>query len=129
MTAPYAPGSRTDATRTQEQFRDRPVLAQLNPGATTETTLYTVAKGRMASARVYVAEIGGAAATIRINIQDDGAATANKQYVCYGYALAANDAMSWGPFELGADDVIRVYASTANVAFTANGYDRPRDTT
>lgn len=99
------------------------VLGQANPAAITATTLYTVpsAKSAVVSTLV-VANLSATAATYRIAIRPAGAALANTHYIAYDVALSANDstALTLG-ITLATTDVITVYASTANVNFTAFG--------
>jgi glucose-6-phosphate dehydrogenase assembly protein OpcA len=99
------------------------VLGQVNPSATTATTLYTVpsAKSTVVSTLV-VANLASTAATYRIAIRPAGAALAANQYIAYDVALSANDstALTLG-ITLATTDVITVYASSANVNFTAFG--------
>lgn len=99
------------------------VLGQANPAAITATTLYTVpsAKSAVVSTLV-VANLAATAATYRIAIRPAGAALANTHYIAYDVALSANDstALTLG-ITLATTDVITVYASTANVNFTAFG--------
>lgn len=99
------------------------VLGQANPSATTATTLYTVpsAKSAVVSTLV-VANLSSSAATYRIAIRPAGAALASTHYIAYDVALSANDstALTLG-ITLATTDVITVYASSANINFTAFG--------
>jgi hypothetical protein len=99
------------------------VLGQVNPSATTATTLYTVpsAKSAVVSTLV-VANLSTSAATYRVAIRPGGATLANTHYIAYDVALSANDstALTLG-ITLATTDVITVYASSANVNFTAFG--------
>lgn len=99
------------------------VLGQSNPSATTATTLYTVpsAKSAVVSTLV-VANLAGTAATYRIAVRVAGAALANSQYIAYDVTVGANDSstLTLG-ITLATTDVITVYASTANLTFTAFG--------
>lgn len=99
------------------------VLGQANPSATTATTLYTVpsAKSAVVSTLV-VANLSTSAATYRVAIRPAGATLANTHYIAYDVALSANDstALTLG-ITLATTDVITVYASSANVNFTAFG--------
>jgi glucose-6-phosphate dehydrogenase assembly protein OpcA len=99
------------------------VLGQSNPSATTATTLYTVPSATQAVvSTIVVANLSTTAATFRIAIRVNGATLANSQYVAYDVTVGASDstALTLG-ITLGAADVITVYASTANVTFTAFG--------
>lgn len=99
------------------------VLGQSNPSATTATTLYTVPSATQAVvSTIVVANLTTTAATFRIAVRVAGAALANSQYVAYDITVGASDSttITLG-LTLGAADVITVYASTANVTFSAFG--------
>jgi hypothetical protein len=99
------------------------VLGQSNPSATTLTDVYTVpALKSTVVSTITVCEKGGATATYRISVAVTGAADTAKQYVVHDTALAANETKTYTlGITLAATDVIRVYASTANVAFNIFG--------
>ena len=99
------------------------VLGQSNPAATTATTLYTVPTATEAVvSTIVIANLTATAATFRIAIRPNGAALANSQYIAYDITVGASDstALTLG-ITLDAADVITVYASTANLTFTAFG--------
>jgi hypothetical protein len=98
------------------------VLGQVNPSATTATTLYTVPSDKTAVISTLVVANLSTAATYRIAVRVAGATLASSQYIAYDVALSANDstALTLG-ITLAATDVVTIYASTANVTFTAFG--------
>lgn len=99
------------------------VLGQSNPSATTATTLYTVpASTQTVVSTIVIANLAASSATFRIAVRVAGATLANSQYVAYDITVGASDstALTLG-LTLGAADVITVYASTANLTFTAFG--------
>jgi glucose-6-phosphate dehydrogenase assembly protein OpcA len=99
------------------------VLGQSNPSATTATTLYTVPSATQAVvSTIVIANLTSTSATFRIAVRVAGATLANSQYVAYDITVGASDstALTLG-VTLGAADVITVYASTANLTFTAFG--------
>jgi glucose-6-phosphate dehydrogenase assembly protein OpcA len=99
------------------------VLGQSNPSATTATTLYTVPSATEAVvSTIVIANLTATAATFRIAIRPDGATLANSQYIAYDITVGASDstALTLG-ITINAADVITVYASTANLTFTAFG--------
>ena len=99
------------------------VLAQVNPSATTATTAYTVPSvTQTVISTITVANLSASAVTYRIAVRPDAETLANKHYIAYDVALAANDttALTLG-LTLDAADVITVYASTANLAFNIYG--------
>lgn len=99
------------------------VLGQSKPSATTATTLYTVpASTQAVVSTIVIANLTATAATFRIAVRVAGAALANSQYVAYDITVGASDstALTLG-VTLNATDVVTVYASTANLTFTAFG--------
>ena len=99
------------------------VLGQVNPSATTATTLYTVPSATQSVvSTIVIANLVTTSATFRIAIRVGGATLANSQYVAYDVIVGGADstALTLG-ITLGATDVITVYGSTANLTFTAFG--------
>ena len=99
------------------------VLGQSNPSATTNTDVYTVPSATQAVvSTIVIANLAASSATYRISVRPAGAAQTNAMYVAYDITVGASDstALTLG-ITLGAADVLTVYASTANVSFTAFG--------
>ena len=99
------------------------VLGQLEPAATTETTLYTVPSATQAvCSTLSVCNRAAAAATFRIRIKINNAADDDKQFVCFDAPIAAKDTLllTFGA-TLGAGDVVVAYGSSADVSFTLFG--------
>ena len=99
------------------------VLGQVAPSATTNTTLDTVPSATQAVvSTIAVCNRAASAATYRIAVRPAGATLANEHYIAYDAPLAANDStfITIG-ITLGATDVITVYASSANLSFSAFG--------
>jgi glucose-6-phosphate dehydrogenase assembly protein OpcA len=99
------------------------VLGQSNPSATSATTLYTVPSATQAVvSTIVIANLTSTAATFRIAVRPGGATLANSHYIAYDVTVGASDstALTLG-ITLGATDVITVYASTANLTFSAYG--------
>jgi len=99
------------------------VLAQLNPSAVTETSLYSPSGESAIVSTLMICNQASAAATYRIAVRMAGeSTTAAKNWIVYGATVAASDstALTLGiTLEDGAD--IRVYASTATLSFSAFG--------
>ena len=101
------------------------VLAQSAPAATTLTAVYTVSAATTATvSTLTVCNRSATAATFRISVAINGAADATAQYIFYDQALAGNStyAATIG-MTLGANDIIRVYASTANLSVNVFGVE------
>lgn len=99
------------------------VLGQQAPSATTATTLYTVpASTQTIVSTITIANRASTAATYRIAVRPAGATLANQHYVAYDTAIAGSSSvvLTIG-VTLAATDVVTVYASTANLTFTAFG--------
>ncbi len=99
------------------------VLGQSNPSATTATTLYTVPSSKEAVvSSISVCNLASSSATYRIAIRPAGATLANQHYLAYDVTVGAADTtiITVG-ITLATTDVITVYASTANLAFSAFG--------
>ena len=99
------------------------VLGQSAPGATTDTTLYTVPAATDAIvSSIVIANRDSTSATFRIAIRPGGATLANQHYIAYDVTVGASDStvLTLG-LTLDATDVITVRASTANLSFSAYG--------
>jgi hypothetical protein len=99
------------------------VLGQSAPGATTDTTLYTVPSSTEAIiSTLVVANRAATAATYRIAIRPNGATLANLHYIAFDVSVAASDSttLTLG-LTLDAADVITVRASTADLTFSVFG--------
>ena len=99
------------------------VLGQSNPSATTNTTLYTVPSATSAVvSTLTVCNQSSTAATYRIAVRPAGASVAAQHWIVYGATVGGSDstALTLG-ITLATTDVITVYASTANLSFSAFG--------
>ncbi len=99
------------------------VLGQENPNATTLTALYAVPAATQAIvSTIVIANLNGGAGTYRIAVSPAGAAIADRHYLAYDIAISNGTAhtLTLG-ITLDATDVIRVYASHADMAFNAFG--------
>ena len=99
------------------------VLGQQEPAATTESTLYTVPSATQAvCSTLSVCNRTTSAATFRVRIKINNAADADAQFVCFDAPIAAKDTLllTFGA-TLGAGDVVVVYSSNADTAFSLFG--------
>ena len=100
------------------------VLAQNNPSATTETTLYTVPSSTSAVvSTISICNQAGSSGTYRIAVRPAAdSSTAAKHWIVYGATVAASDSiMLTLGLTLATGDVVRVYGSSANMSFAAFG--------
>jgi hypothetical protein len=99
------------------------VLGQVNPTATTATTLYTVPSAtNTVVSTLTVCNLSTASVTYRISVRPAGASQTNAMYIVYDATLTSNNttALTIG-MTLAATDIITIYASTANVSFSLFG--------
>lgn len=97
------------------------VLAQSNPTATTDTDLYTVPAAKEAViSTIAVCEHNDVATRYRVLIRDNGDAAAAVHRLVYDAPVGGLDTVfiTVGA-TLGENDVVTVYAGTADVTFTA----------
>ncbi len=99
------------------------VLGQVNPAATTDTTLYVVPAATSAVvSTITVTHLAAGFSTFRIAVRPAGAALAAKHYLAYDVEIYEKTAQTLTlGITLAATDVITVRASSANVAFSAFG--------
>ena len=97
-------------------------LGQLNPAATTLSTLYTVPGATAAVGSTLAVCNQGVSTNFRVAVRPAGAAIAAQHYIVYDVAIAANDSafLTLG-ITLAATDVVSVYAGHANVSFSLFG--------
>lgn len=101
------------------------ILGQLAAAAITSEVLYTVpdSKGAVISSMV-VCNRSAAAKTFRLAVSYGGAVLANKDYLYYDTSVPANDSLSIViGLTLSNADVIRTYASTADLTFQVYGVE------
>lgn len=98
-------------------------LGQVNPSATTATTLYTVpASTEAVVSTITICNQAGTAGTYRLAVRPDGESLAAKHYLAYDVSIPANGYHGYTiGVTLNAADVITVYASSANQSFSAFG--------
>ena len=101
----------------------RQLIAQLAPGAAALTTLYDCPEQHEADVdSILVCNRGATAATFRVAMALSGAAISNEQYHYYDFPIDANDTfLAALAMTLRPGDIIRVYASSANLSFNMYG--------
>lgn len=98
------------------------VLGQVEPSATTLTTLYTVPASTQAVISVLTIANKGVTTPVRVAVRPDGEAIADKHYLLYDVSVDANDALIIPlGLTISHGDVISVYAGTADVSFNVYG--------
>lgn len=99
------------------------ILGQQAPAATTEVDLYAVPAGTSSViSSITVANRSASPAKFRVSFSPSAIATANKDYIYYDVNIDGNDTfIATIGVTLAATDVIRVWASTANVSFQVFG--------
>ena len=101
------------------------VLGQVEPDATTLTTLYTVpASTSTIVSKLMCCNKASASGTVRVAVRPAGAVVADKHYIVYDLAVSANDTLEVvGGLTLATTDVLSVYASSADWSFSAFGVE------
>lgn len=99
--------------------------ANRNPGATTNTTLYTVPTGKQAMlSRVLVANRSGTATSFRIALIESGGSIGNQHYIAFDIPINGNDTVNFGiGAGLNDGDSVVVYATLATLTFTPVGIE------
>ena len=99
------------------------VLGQVNPSATTPTTLYPCPTGKQAViSSITICNQAATDGTYRIAVRPSGAALAAQHYVVFDATVKANTTTAYTiGITLAATDIITVYASSANISFNAYG--------
>lgn len=98
-------------------------LGQAAPAATTSTDLYTVPSATSAIiSTVVITNRSTSPATFRLSQSLAGATLANKDYLAYDVAISSNSfiTLTLG-ITMATTDKLRVYASTADLSFSAFG--------
>jgi len=99
------------------------VLGQVEPSATTDTTLYTVPSATEAvCSTLSVCNKAASTGTFRVRIKIAGAADDDKQFIIYDASIGSKDTLllTFGA-TLAATDVVVVYASSADITFQLFG--------
>ena len=99
------------------------ILGQINPSATTASSLYTVPAATSAvCSTLVIANTATVATTFRIAVRPAGATLATQHYLLYDGVIAANDAifLTLG-ITLASTDVVTVYAGSASIVFNLFG--------
>ena len=101
------------------------VLGQLDVSATTITTLYTVPDLTQTTvSSLVICNRSGSGITFRVSIHVAGAGADDKQFIFYDEALAATTTKTVViGMCLNQADVVKVYASAANVSFNMFGVE------
>ena len=98
------------------------VLGQLNPAATTATTLYTVPSATSTVCSTLTICNTGVSTTYRVAIRPAGDTLATLHYIVYEAAIESyNTTMLTLGITLATTDVVTVYAGTENVVFNLYG--------
>ena len=99
------------------------VLGQVNPSATTATTLYTCpASTQTVISTITICNQAGTSGTYRIAVRPNGATLSAEHYVVYDATIQANTTAAYTlGITIDASDVLTIYASSANISFNAFG--------
>ncbi len=100
-------------------------LGQSNPAAVTLIDLYTVPAATSAViGSIIICNQAAASATFRISVAVAGASDTAKQYIYYDETVPGNKTfIATIGITLATTDVLRIYASTANISFNLSGVE------
>lgn len=101
------------------------VLGQLDPAATTTTTLYTVPDlNQTTVSSINVCNRTASALTFRLSVHVADAGADNKQFIYYDKSVSATDTFSAVlGLTLNQSDVVKVYASGTGLSFNMFGVE------
>ena len=101
------------------------VLGQLDPSATTTTTLYTVPNlNQTTVSSINVCNRTSGALKFRLSVHVAGAGADNKQFIYYDKSVSATDTFSAVlGLTLNQSDVVKVYASSTGLSFNMFGVE------
>lgn len=99
------------------------VLGQLNPGATTLSTLYTVPSSTSTVvSTLMICNQAATNGTFRVAVRPAGASVESKHYLSYDTVVPANDSIGLTlGITLATTDVVSVYASSTSISFNLFG--------
>ncbi len=101
------------------------VLGQVDVSATTTTVLYTVPDlNQTTVSSLVICNRGGSGITFRVSIHVNGATADDKQFIFFDEDLAATTTRTVViGMCLSQADIVKVYASAANVSFNLFGVE------
>lgn len=101
------------------------ILGQSDPSATTLTDLYTVpGLTQTVVSTVTVCNRAATPTSFRLSVATGGAADSDEQYLAYDTPIAANSSFTLTlGISLAATDVVRVYATDAQLSFNIFGVE------
>ncbi len=97
-------------------------LGQSAPAATTNTTIYTVPSGKVATFNVSICNTNTTSVTIRLSISSTSTPSTS-EYVEYNTTIPASGVLERSGLMASDGKLIVVYASATNVAFNVYGYE------
>ena len=100
-------------------------LAVSNPGATTDTLIYTRSGSRDALVSIIATNKSSDTATIRVWVVPSGqdAVPANHATIAYNTTVSGNNSLETFRFPVTPNDKVYIRSSTADVSFTLSGID------
>ena len=101
------------------------ILGQTKPAAATRTAIYTTPASTAGVISTLMAcNTTASADVVQITVAPSGAAHATSQFIYFDVSIPANNtlAVTCG-LTLAATDVVRVYSTGGNIAFTAFGVE------
>lgn len=97
-------------------------MGQAAPAATTNTTVYTVPAGKVATFNINIVNRGTSTASVRVAIAANGTPT-SAEYLEYGAAIPAGGVLERTGLRASAGKNIVVYANSADTSVNVYGYE------
>lgn len=98
------------------------ILGQSAPAATTNTTVYTVPSGKVATFNINFVNRGSSSATVRLAIASTGT-PADSEWIEYDSTVPANGVLERTGIVAQAAERVVAFASTANTSINVYGYE------
>ena len=97
-------------------------LGQAAPSASTNTTVYTVPSGKIATVNINIVNRGTDSALVRVAIAAAGT-PANSEYIEYDVGIVPNDVLERTGIALSDQKRVVVYADTADTSVNVYGFE------
>lgn len=98
------------------------ILGQSAPAATTNTTVYTVPAGKVATFNVSIVNRGSSVVSARLAIAST-ASPATSEWIEYGAAIPSSGVLERTGIVANAGENVVVYASSADLSVSVYGYE------
>lgn len=98
-------------------------LGNAAPAATTNTTIYTVPVGKVATLNISIVNTSAAAITVNVALASSGTPV-TAEWIEYGAVIQPNDVLERTALVASANEQLVVYASGAGLVVRAHGFEQ-----